>query len=414
MSSLRVVRGLIGVAIALFTLGCPQGIGGVDGDGGTGGGSGGGSEGTGGGNGGTGGGTGGGGGGTDGGTGGGSGGGTGGGSGGGGGSDSRADAGMFSFGAMTGGWAGSCSSLSCERLISDVHGSSATNIYTTSEQGQIDHFNGSGAWTTVFNHTASSKRLHGIYVSPSGNVFAAGLNSLVHCVSNCVAQGDFVVTLNETGNSFEFYGVCGRGDDVYAVGSHTVGNGVIYKFRISDQTWQPFISDTGVSDDHKDCWVAPNGELFVSGFGRMIRVDNTQTAIVESITPPATPADVQIMFHDVWGAPSGEVFAVGRSRRVIRRPAGSSTWELTFSPHDPNGYETYAIFGAAPDEAWASGRATGNGQNFVRWNGAKWAKAGDGTININVHGMWAPNPDTYYFVGQAPNSYAGMVVRGTR
>lgn len=317
---------------------------------------------------------------------------------------------------MAGDWQGSCSTTACERLFSDVHGSSANNIYASSGQGQIVRFGGTGAWSTVYNHGASSPRLHGIYVSPSGNVFAAGLNSLVHCLSNCIQQTDFTLSTNQTGNSIEFFGVCGRGDDVYAVGGHTIGNGVVWKFNISNQTWAPYVADTGVSEDHQDCWVAPSGNVFVTGFGRMIRVDPTQTAVIESITPPAvTPTDVQISYQDVWGAPNGDIFAVGRSRRVIRRPNGSNMWQLVYKVNDPNGNETYAIHGGSADEAFATGRYSGgNGINIARWNGTTWATAGDGQISISVYGIWAPNADTYYFVGQSPSSFAGLIVRGTR
>lgn len=312
---------------------------------------------------------------------------------------------------MPGNWDPNCTTTTCERLFEDVSGSSATNVYAVSYQGTIERYGGSGAWAQVAN---TGKRLHGVYVSPTGNVFAAGLNTLVHCLNNCATSTDFTVFTN-TGNSIEWFGMCGRGNDVYAVGGATIGNGTIWKFNASNQTWGAYVSDTGISQDHMACWVAPDGQVFVTSYGNMLRVNTTPLAFVENITPPTNPADVQILWQDVWGAANGDVFAIGRYRRIIKRASGSSTWTMVYSTNDPNGYVGQAIEGGAPDEAYATGiYSGGNGINLARWNGTTWSAIGDGQYYIDVYGIYAPNPNTYFFVGQKGNSYAGMIVLGSR
>lgn len=323
---------------------------------------------------------------------------------------SRADAGPFSWALIPG--AGQ------NEIIRAVHGSSATNVYSVSTEGYLRHSAGGPMTTAYLLPGTYPPELRGVYVTPSGKVFAGGASVALHCLSGaCTQQADFTQTnfadLNPVGGTVD--ALCGRGDDaVYAVGEYG-SRARMWTFDFAESKWKVMIADLGTPGGD-DCFVAESGEVFVTATqGRIVRVTTLGLPVIEYAVASSGLDPSTQTFFAITGV-NGRLFATGSSRRIVERDHQSKTWNFVFAPTSSTTVTHWAIGGGAPDELFAAGDP-GSNKSLTRWDGESWTNVPDTDmgklpIYMDVHDIWAPEPDIIFFAGEEYLDGALMV--GTR
>lgn len=291
------------------------------------------------------------------------------------------------------------------RYLHDVHGSAPNNVYAVGDLGQIHRFDGA-QWTVVYQDN-SNLSLHGIWVAPTGEVFAAGEGMIVSCTSGCTQPSDFV----RTSANATLYGVCGlSAQQVYASG--VAGNPGVYGalWQRSGGTWSAVSTNNGTFYNTK-CWVAPDGAVFAAAQSKAVRFKSA-SFVAEPVDYTGWSASdiANQFFEDVWGDGTS-VFAVGSRRRIIGRNPATGNWSFVFNPNGVNTFLTVA--GPGPGEAFAAGRFI-TGQQLALWRGTGWAFAPNARDSVEIWGMWAATRDEYFAVGGVTSSFTGVILHGTR
>ncbi len=318
----------------------------------------------------------------------------------------RADAGIFSWGTM-GNWS--------DEEIQAIHGVPGGDPWVVTFKGRLLRWTGSG-WETAWSDTATSPRiLRGLYVSPSGKVYAGGSGVLLHCTgADCTEQSHFTATPTQPGlGGGIVYGLCGRGEDlIYAVGE-SAADGKVFRFDVADNAWKVLVADTGTAYVH-GCFVAEDGTVFAAtNSGRIIRIETNGIAFIELANSTAELIAANVNFRAVHGAGT-HLFATGSGRKIAQRDASTKTWSFVHAPVGANELH-HAMGGGAVDEVFAGGDSLSNGK-LTRFDGETWAQLpdleGGLTFHLNVLGIWAAGPDDLYLAGH--RTYDGVVVRGVR
>ena len=182
----------------------------------------------------------------------------------------------------------------------------------------------------------ASEDLMGIWASDANHMFAAGSSILFF---NGV-RWTLMDTGTATPNLESVYGIAPN--DVYAS-----GYGV---WHYDGRSWTQIYMGGG-----EGIWVAPNGDLFVGGFGQVHRRVNGTWSVDN-----AAPGRVE----GVWGAAVNDVW-VATDSGVVSHWDGSS-WTMTrFSGF---GHHFYTAWGTGPNDVYAAGT---NGE-VAHWNGSAW------------------------------------------
>jgi hypothetical protein len=120
---------------------------------------------------------------------------------------------------------------------------------------------------------------------------------------------------------------------------------------------------------------APDDAWAVGAEGAIVHWDGQAWALVDAGIPETLRA--------VWGPNGGDVWAVGE-KGAIYHNTGEGWLQTPIEDYQPEGAEKpykvestlLTVWGAAPDDVWASGLPDANGKGvFVHWDGNSWTYA---------------------------------------
>lgn len=182
-------------------------------------------------------------------------------------------------------------------------------------------------------------------------------------------------------------------NDVWAVGLA----GVVLHF--DGLTWTQ-IDDLPVGSAFEVLWGNASDDVYAAGHnGVIMHWDGEVWALVASKT--------DMNLRGVYGFPGGPVWAVGGFGTIMTK--GAFGWsQVPIEPivqadetEEPILDLLYAIWAAAPDDAWA----VGDGGRVVHWDGETWSNH-DAGHKITLRGLYGRAPDDIFAVGSE-----GQIIR---
>jgi len=193
-----------------------------------------------------------------------------------------------------------------------VWGSSATDVFAVGEAGIILHYNGSN-WSAMSSGTTAS--LNGVWGSSATDVFAVGDNTtILHYEGS-----SWTAMSSGTTASLDLNGVWGSSaTDVLAVGGYWDTGSSIYRgiiLHYDGSVWG--LLNSGTTSSLWDVWGSSPTDIFAVGMGGTILHYNGSNW-------SALSSGTTAFFMGVWGSSATDVFAVGCGGSTIYHYDGSS------------------------------------------------------------------------------------------
>lgn len=283
---------------------------------------------------------------------------------------------------------------------------------TDAAGGRILHYDGS-QWSTEFN---SNRSLYGIHGASPDDVWAVGDNGNVlryDGTSWALASSDLTVhRLSDVWSD--------DSEAVWAVG----GEGVIVHFDGTEWTQD----STPVQENLTGVWGTDSANVWAVG-GRRAAAENIVLHYDGDGWTQVSPFQGS-GFENIWGLQSGEMWAVGDpilhyngtsfieeakpTNQVltdVHATSDANVWSVGYRGeilHNEGGRWTPAvgaptrgnisdIWGAAPDDVWASVTGRSAGRAILHYDGAEWNRIS--SPSQNLFGVWGSGPDDVWFVG---------------
>lgn len=280
------------------------------------------------------------------------------------------------------------------------------DIYAVTFTGELLHTTGASL-TRVPNFTFADAA--DVYLSPSGRVWVTGnrSNSFV-CESNCTDGANYVQKNNATGTDF-FLGLCGEGEQVFAVATGTSLEGILLQY--STGAWRRVTTTLGVGNV-RNCVVAPNGDVWVSGAMGVSKVVNggaTPQTIDLAMQGAARWQWVALTFDGGTVTDGLLVGTQGGYRLARRDPSG--TW-LSLLP-GLTGTDLYGVAALDDHEFLTVGLSMG-GPPFMRFeDGGLSALQPAPPLIVTTNAIWVSSPNEVFVIGQT-SSGQRYLYRGVR
>lgn len=280
------------------------------------------------------------------------------------------------------------------------------DIYAVTFTGELLHTTGASL-VRVPNFTFADAA--DVYLSPSGKVWVTGSrnNSLV-CEGNCTDGASYVQKNNPTGTDF-FLGLCGEGEQVFAVAVGTSLEGILMQY--GNGAWSRVTTSLGVGNV-RNCVVAPNGDVWVSG----------ATGVSKVVNGGATPQTIDLAMQGAarwqWVALTFDggtvtdgllVGTQGGYRLARRDPVG--TW-LSLLP-GVTGTDLYGV-AALDDHEFLAVGASASGPRFLHFaDGGLSALQPAPPLLVSTDAIWVSSPNEVFIIGQV-SSGQRLLYRGVR
>jgi hypothetical protein len=259
----------------------------------------------------------------------------------------------------------------------------ASDLWLTGPWGDVWHSGGDGGWTLVHDDDVSDLEFGDLYVTDGGLVAVAGDQRLLVCPSRCDALGSFSGP-RVTGVSF--LRLCGRGDQLYAVGRRN-GVGVVFSYHQGD--WSELLLSMSAGR-LESCHALADGTLLLGGLDGLFRRDPDGTVIAEALRPNPS---LYFVDWERFVESDGRVFVMGWGKTVAQRRTDSS-WKVVLSA---------TSLGKDFLDAWplSNGEVLFAGDSpFARaWlSGTTFRQLPD-PPDFKTYSIWAVDEDTHYFAG---------------
>lgn len=259
-----------------------------------------------------------------------------------------------------------------------LHGvwrSESGDVFAVGEKGAILRRSSNWEIETIRDKAAADVTLYDVGGINPGNIFAVGASGTILNRKADAAGGfhwlDVSPPAPPSGSPKEnLYGVWGSpSGDIFAVGA----SGTIMHRPAGEITWQQ-VTGVPTTEDLHDIWGNDHGIFAVGKSGTILR----REPVTE---PPSEAAWVKTPVHPgydylaLWGNES-TIYAVGTSGHIVRYSQNDERWDGEESPTDKT---LTGIFGSSPNEIFAVGQG--------------------GTIIYRHGGIWSPvrSPADRYF-----------------
>jgi uncharacterized repeat protein (TIGR01451 family) len=243
--------------------------------------------------------------------------------------------------------------------LSDVWGSSGSDLFAVGQGGTILHHDGS-TWNSV--NSGTSAYLLGVWGSSSSDVTAVGYDGTI------LHYDGVVWSPMDSGTTESLYAVWGSsGSDVFAVGC----GGTILHY--DGTTWNPM--SNGTSERLRGVWGSSGSDVFAVGdWGTILHYDGASWSPMYS--------DTTKYLDGVWGSSGSDVFAVGGS---FDTPGIAVHYDgMAWSAMD-SGLTDWlrGIWGSSGGEVVA----VGDWGTILHYDGTAWSAVSSGTGN-SLTGVW--------------------------
>ncbi len=322
--------------------------------------------------------------------------------------------------------------------LATIWGDDPDNIFIVGPGGLFMHYDGDG-WTELPSST--SKRLNSIWGSDSSDIFVAGSDSnllryegmrmidLTGLPPAMTVEGIWgmdeggLVAVGKDYEVWSYDGTAWSAEDLPIVDSPprqpldpifqdpdlpidprpVAGfERVESPFEQRDPVYEDFDAVITLPKETiprvvtlSDIWGAPNGELFVTGYGEILHRDVDVNGNADS-SWTAFQLPVSPSFLAVWGTDASNVVAGGVG--VILRYNG--TWVEEDIPAEVPGSQIIkGIWGSSASSIYAVGNL---GPYVLRYNGAEWETEDLPTTlppNVVLNDVWGSGPDNIVAVG---------------
>lgn len=266
------------------------------------------------------------------------------------------------------------------KLLNAIWGTSADNIWASSQFGSFYHYDGN-TWSAV-QSPDTSVNIRDIWGSGPNDIWACGNNSIFHyngarwevkyrlisassyltsihgtsqtdvwAVGEKVFTSDIPLILHYNGSTWSesirpannLYGVLGvRPDLAWAVGS----KGTVLKW--DGLSWASDTGGSGVTTQTlRSLYATADSSVWAVGYDTVLHFDGSSWALAGS----GTLTKMQEI-SGLWGTSDGNLWAVGSNTLILHR--GQSGWGVdSFNTTMP--YTFQGIWGANPQDIWAVG-----------------------------------------------------------
>jgi len=221
-----------------------------------------------------------------------------------------------------------------------------------------------GAW--VDDNAGSSSSLRGVWVAPTGRVFAVGWDGSVRIKNGSWSN----TTLSGVNHLMAVSGV--DENDVWAVSN----NGSVAHYTAGSWTVESAVH----TNDLSGVWCGSANHVVAVGYNTIKTWDGSAWS---TYTPPSHET-----YYSVWGAAPNDIFAVG-NLGVLRHFDGNA-WTLM----DSGTTQTLqAVFGTSGADVFA----VGYGGTILRYDGAGWSPVRSN--GKSYRGVWGAAGEVMVFVG---------------
>lgn len=280
------------------------------------------------------------------------------------------------------------------------------DVYAVTFTGELLHTTGSSLQRVqgfTFLEAAD------IYVSPSGKVWVTGnRNGSYVCEANCTVGSNYVFKTSTIGTEW-FLGVCGEGDQVFAVAVGTSLEGILLQY--TNGAWSRVTTSLGVGNV-RNCVVAPNGDVWVSGALGVSKVVNGGAAPQPIDLAGQGTARWQWVALTFDGGTVTDGLLVGTQGgyRLARREA-SGTWTSLLP--GLTGTDLYGVAAIDDHEFLAVGRSMG-GPPFLRFaDGGLSALQPAPPLILSADAIWVSSPNEVFVIGETSSGQRALY-RGVR
>jgi hypothetical protein len=259
-----------------------------------------------------------------------------------------------------------------------VSGSSSRDVWTVRSPGAIYHWNGS-SWTSAeYGDTYSNRFIAGLWVDPSGDVWAYGTTPIVGGMPS-IQQIDQSWEIHEHAGlpaNASWRGAWGMSStDIWFVG----GSSVVH--------WDgnTYVEMDSCATDLVGVWAAGPSELWAIGSGNAVchRIGGSWVTL-------SSGTDSKL--NSVWGSSSGDVWAVGVAGTIVHWD--SDRWSPSPYSGVASSRDLYGIWGSGAEDVWA----VGAGGTILHWDGSSWSAVSSGTSG-DLFAVWGSGPGNVWAVG---------------
>jgi hypothetical protein len=280
------------------------------------------------------------------------------------------------------------------------------DVYAVTFTGELLHTTGSSL-VRVPNFTFADAS--DVYLSPSGKVWVIGTrNNSYVCEGNCTDGASYVQKNNASATDW-FLGVCGDGEQVFAIAVGTSLEGILLQY--SAGAWRRVTTALGVGNV-RNCVVAPNGDVWVSGGAGVSKVVNgaaTPQPIDLAMQGAARWQWVALTF-DGGTVTDGLLVGTQGGYRLARRDT-SGTWTALLP--GLTGTDLYGVAAIDDHEFLAVGLSMG-GPPFMRFaDGGLSALTPAPPLLITTDAIWVSSPNEVFVIGQTTSGQR-YLYRGVR
>ena len=230
-----------------------------------------------------------------------------------------------------------------------------------------------GTWTKVLQVLDGGVALYGVWVAPSGDVFACGSKGTLLRLD----AGVDVPSITTSGTT-TFSAVCGTtGSEVFAVGS-------LGQVR----TWQDggWKSDNiATSADLYGVTCLSNGRVFAAGNDSQV----FQRASFGNWSGESTVGGN--LYNAIWGLSPNDIWVVGQSGVIVHRNA-TPAWVADTS--SVGGMDLFGVSGTSASDVWVVGHDMAVGH----WDGGSWTGQFQSATS-RLWAVWAHTPTDAWAVG---------------
>lgn len=280
------------------------------------------------------------------------------------------------------------------------------DVYAVTFTGELLHTTGASLTKVQgFSFTDAAD----VYLSPLGKVWVTGSRSNSYvCEANCTDGANYTLKNNTTGTDW-FLGLCGEGEQVFAVAVGTSLEGIL--LRYSNGAWSRVTTTLGVGNV-RNCVVAPNGDVWVSGANGVSKVVNggANPQPIDLAMQGAARWQWVALTFDGGTVTDGLLVGTQGGYRLARRDA-SGTWTSLLP--GITGTDLYGVAAIDDHEFLAVGNSM-SGPPFLRFaDGGLSALQPAPPLILSADAIWVSSPNEVFVIGQT-SSGQRTLYRGVR